>query len=226
MTIDQAFNASIEYYDEWMRKALPNYSDLFRTAQERVPFPADQAIEVLDLGAGTGLFSKHILMKYPKAKFLLVDLADRMLDVARRRFAGRPDQFEYRISDYRSLQNAQEFDLVISSLSIHHLTDDEKQHLFRILYGRLRTPGVFLNIDQIRGETEYLRDLYWTHWLTQVRREEPSEERIRESIDRRKTYDRDALLEDQLRWLRDAGFTNVDCVYKNYFVGVFFAMKT
>ncbi|MBN1887587.1 MAG: hypothetical protein JW850_06340 [Thermoflexales bacterium] len=27
MTIDQAFDASIEYYDDWMMKAPPNYSD-------------------------------------------------------------------------------------------------------------------------------------------------------------------------------------------------------
>ena len=67
MTIDEAFNASIEYYDDWMKKALPNYEDLFRTAQELIPFPPVQAIDVLDLGAGTGLFSRHILEKYPQS---------------------------------------------------------------------------------------------------------------------------------------------------------------
>ena len=51
------------------------------------------------------------------------------------------------------------------------------------------------------------------------------EERIQESIDRRTTYDREALLEEQLEWLKSSGFQNVDCVYKNFFVGVFFGMK-
>jgi tRNA (cmo5U34)-methyltransferase len=67
--------------------------------------------------------------------------------------------------------------------------------------------------------------LYWNHWLTQVREKEPSEKNIQESINRRTAYDRDAPLADQLRWLEETGFTNVDCVYKNYFVGVFLAMK-
>ena len=84
---------------------------------------------------------------------------------------------------------------------------------------------MFINIDQIRGETAYLRDLYWGHWLAQVKRVESSKERINASIERRRTYDRDALLLDQLQWLKDAGFANVDCVYKNYFVGVFIACK-
>jgi len=225
MTVDQAFNASVDYYDDWMKKALPNYDDLFGSAQKLIPFAPDLPIDVLDLGAGTGLFSKHILAKYPHAKFVLYDLADKMLEVAKDRFQACLSQFEFVIGDYRTLRAAHDFDVVISSLSIHHLTDDEKQTLFRTIYGVLRKPGLFINIDQIRGETAYLREVYWNYWLTQVRQRESSETRIQESIDRRVGYDRDALLADQLRWLKGAGFANVDCVYKNFFVGVFLAMK-
>ena len=225
MTIDQAFNTSIDYYDDWMKKALPNYDDLFGSAQKLISFDPALPIDVLDLGAGTGLFSKHVLEKYPRAQFVLYDLADKMLNVARDRFQSCLSQFEFVTGDYRILQVTHDFDLVISSLSIHHLADDEKQALFRSIYGVLRKPGLFINIDQIRGETAYLRDVYWNYWLTQVRQRESSEKRIQESIDRRVTYDQDALLADQLHWLMDAGFVNVDCVYKNFFVGVFLAVK-
>lgn len=225
MTIDKAFNDSIDYYDDWMKKALPNYNDLFNTAKEIIPFAPTTSIDVLDLGAGTGLFSKHVFEKYPNARFLLYDLADKMLEVAKDRFHSFPQHFDFMIGDYKTLQIAHEYDLVISSLSIHHLTDKEKQELFRSIYSVLRKPGIFINIDQIRGETSFLQDLYWNHWLAQVKRAESSEKRIQESIDRRTKYDRDALLMDQLRWLTEAGFMNADCVYKNFFVGVFFAMK-
>jgi tRNA (cmo5U34)-methyltransferase len=225
MTIDQAFNASVGYYDDWMKKALPNYDDLFGTARKLISFAPSRPIDVLDLGAGTGLFSKHVLEKYPQARFVLFDAADKMLEAARERFHGCARQFEYVVGDYRTLNVTREFDLVISSLSIHHLTDDEKRALFRSIHGILRTPGLFLNIDQIRGETDYLRDMYWNFWLGQVRRLESSEQRIQESMQRRVTYDRDASLADQLQWLREAGFVNVDCVYKHHFVGVFHAMK-
>jgi tRNA (cmo5U34)-methyltransferase len=225
VTIEDAFNNSIEYYDDWMKKALPNYADLFGTAMALLPFEPDARLEVLDLGAGTGLFSKHILEKYPQARFVLYDLAEKMLGVARERFKDHPKQFAYTLGDYRKIRGSQEYDLVISSLSIHHLTDQEKQALFGKVYGILRKGGVFINIDQIRGETPFLRDLYWNHWLDQVRRAGFSEERIQESIDRRIAYDQEALLEDQLRWLKDSGFANVDCVYKNFFVGVFWGTK-
>jgi tRNA (cmo5U34)-methyltransferase len=217
VTIEEAFNNSIEYYDDWMMKALPNYGDIFGTALELLTFGPSAAVEVLDLGAGTGLFSKHVLEKYPQARFVLYDLAEKMLGVARERFGDHPQQFTYVVGDYRKIQGAQEYDLVISSLSIHHLADDEKQALFGRIYELMRKGGMFINVDQIRGETPFLRDLYWNHWLDQVRRADFSEERIQESIDRRIPYDREALLEDQLRWLKDSGFVNVDCIYKNFF---------
>lgn len=225
MTVEQAFNASVDHYDDWMKKALPHHDDLFGSALTLIPFAPSAAIDVLDLGAGTGLFSQYVVGKYTQARFLLYDLADKMLNVAKTRFHHRGAQFSYTVGDYRALQVDRDFDVVISSLSIHHLTDAEKQRLFRLIFNVLRRTGVFINIDQIRGETEYLRDLYWNNWLTHVRDNQLSEQLIQESICRRTAYDRDALLSDQLQWLKNAGFVNVDCVYKEFFIGTFFAMK-
>ncbi len=226
MTIEEAFDASVSYYDDWMKQALPNYTDLFGTALALLPFKADAPLEVLDLGAGTGLFSSHVLGKYPHANFLLVDLAEKMLGVARQRFGDGSNQFQYVLGDYRNLATTAEYDLVISSLSIHHLEDADKQALFGRIHTVLRKGGIFINIDQIRGETRFLQDLYWAHWLEQVRASRFSAQRIQESIDRRTAYDKEALLADQLAWLKSAGFQNVDCVYKNFFVGVFLGMKS
>jgi tRNA (cmo5U34)-methyltransferase len=225
MTIDEAFNATVAYYDDWMKGALPNYSDLFGSALAVLPFKSDTALQVLDLGAGTGLFSQHVLDKYPHASFVLVDLAEKMLEVARQRFGDGSDQFQYVVADYRELQGEQEYDLVISSLSIHHLEDADKKALFGRVYTILRKGGLFVNIDQILGETPYLQKLYWDHYLEQVHAAGFPEERIQESIDRRTSYDKEARLDEQLAWLKSSGFQNVDCVYKNFFVGVFMGMK-
>ena len=59
-TIAQAFDASVDYYDDWMRVALPSYDGIFAAALEQIPFEKDASIRVLDLGAGTGLFSWHV----------------------------------------------------------------------------------------------------------------------------------------------------------------------
>jgi tRNA (cmo5U34)-methyltransferase len=225
MTVGQSFDQSVEYYDNWMKLALPSYDEIFSVALALIPFDESDAIEVLDLGAGTGLFSQRVFNKYPRAKFVLYDLAAKMLAIARERFQQHPNQFEYVVIDYRDFQNSRKYDLVISSLSIHHLTDSEKKNLFGQVYRSLKDGGFFINIDQIKGPTQEMQNLYWTNWLRTVREKGAAEEQIQASIARRTKYDQDALLADQLRWLSDTGFVNVDCVYKNYFIGVFFAKK-
>ncbi len=79
MTIDQAFNNTVAYYDDWMMKALPSYHKVFSISKKVIPFDNDIRIDVLDLGAGTGLFSKHVWEKYPNARFVLYDVAGQML---------------------------------------------------------------------------------------------------------------------------------------------------
>jgi tRNA (cmo5U34)-methyltransferase len=225
MAIDQAFNRSSQYYDDWVKKAVPCYEEVFSIATELVPFDPGDEIRVLDLGAGTGLFSERILQKFPQATFVLYDVASQMLDVARDRFKRHKDRFEFVVDDYRNIRRIESVDLVISSLSIHHLDDADKRDLFEGIYHVLKNGGAFINIDQIRGGTEHLRQLYWSTWLEKVRQAGAEEQRIQDSIERRRKYDKDSLLSDQLLWLHAAGFVNADCVYKNYFIGLFLALK-
>ena len=225
MAIDQAFNATIDYYDDWIRKAVPGYEEMFAIARELLPFPEGAEIDVLDLGAGTGLFSRLVLGEYPRGRFVLVDVAAKMLDVAQERFRDHRRQFSFQVMDYRELRQESSFDLVISSLSIHHLADVEKQVLFARVHAALRTGGIFLNIDQIRGATPTLQGLYCDTWLTKARAAGASEDEVEAGIARRLAFDREATLLDQLRWLGEAGFVDADCIYKNYLMGLFYALK-
>jgi tRNA (cmo5U34)-methyltransferase len=225
VTINEAFNNSVGYYDSWIRKAIPGYDLLFGAARDLLPFTADSTVAVLDLGAGTGLFAKQIFDHYPNSRFVLWDVADKMLDVARERFRDHPDRFRYVVNDYRNLRDAGKFDLVISSLSIHHLVDREKRELFRRIYEILNVSGLFINIDLIKGPTRFLEELYCRNWYAQMKLAGATDAEIEAGIERRLTYDREALLEDQLLWLKEAGFVDADCAYRNFKVGLFVAMK-
>ncbi len=225
MAIERAFNRTSEYYDEWMKQALPRYEELFSTAVELMAFPAAAELRVLDLGAGTGLFSERVWQRFPRASFVLYDVAEELLELARSRFSQQGQRFEFVLDDYMNVCASDAFDLVISSLSIHHLEHASKLDLFSRIHRALTPDGVFINVDQIRAETERLRELYWSDWLEKVRQSGAEEERIQESVERRRRYDRDASLAEQLEWLKRAGFADVDCVYKDYFVGVFLAAK-
>lgn len=225
MTIGEAFNESVAYYDDWVEKALPCFDELFSVAVEVIPYPVLAELKVLDLGAGTGLFSSWVFNRYKRSQFTLVDVADKMLGISKKRFSPSGEQFSYITADYRSGIPDDSFDLIISSLSIHHLDDNEKQELFKNIFSHLKIGGVFINVDQIKGPSRHFQELYWNTWLSKVRESGAGEEQIQDSIARRTAFDQDATLADQVQWLYDAGFEKVDCVYHHYFIGVFYAEK-
>jgi len=190
MTIDKAFNKSAYYYDDWVKKAIPCFNEVFSIATEVISFPKESKIRVLDLGAGTGLFSKFVFEKYPNAKFVLYDVADKILKVAKERFKNDLSHFDFIVDDYKNLKakNIGKFDIVISSLSIHHLENFEKKKLFKDSFDVLSERGLFLNLDQIKGKTDFLQKLYWDKWLEKTRKNGGTEEQIRASIQRREAY--------------------------------------
>ncbi len=225
MTVGQAFDRSVAYYDNWIRTALPGYDAIFAAALDMLPFSNDAPLRVLDLGAGTGLFSQHVVGEFPLAHFTLYDLAPKMLALAAERFRECAGQFEFVEKDFRLLASAEMFDVVISSLSIHHLTANEKRQLFAAIFRSVRTGGVFVNVDQIKAPSPEMQQFYWERWLADVRAKGADEAQIQASIQRRTDYDQDDTLIHQLSWLSDAGFASVDCVYKDFFMGVFYARK-
>lgn len=103
MAVGEEFNKTAAYNDDWVQKALPCYGEVFAIILELLPTINDEQMTVLDLGSGTGLFSKHVLPRLPKAHFVLWDVAEEMLNVAKERFAEHSDQYEYVVDDYRRL---------------------------------------------------------------------------------------------------------------------------
>ena len=222
-SVEQAFSEVASEYDTWVKQALPAYDELFSTAVEIIPFDPDRAIAVADLGAGSGLFAAHMQAVYPKASFTLVDASSDMLDLARKRFQDTTEPLTFVKQRLEDFSEPEKFDVVISSLAIHHLEDSDKRSLFKRVFAALLPGGVFINVDQIKGRPPFDR-LYWETWLAKIRAAGASENQIQASIKRRREFDRDASLSDQLIWLRQAGFA-AECIYKHYFVAVFLAIK-
>ncbi len=121
-----------------------------------------------------------------------------MLARARERFV------EDRLVELREHDLTQPFavqvpvDAVVSALAIHHLEHERKQALFREIRALLKPGGVFVNLDLV----------------TAVSGEQ--HERFRLALGRAKDdpADRLAGLCDQLAWLRQAGFEDVECQFK------------
>jgi hypothetical protein len=89
---------------------------------------------------------------------------------------------------------------VVSSFAIHHVPHERKRALYAEVYGLLTPGGVFLNLEHVSSPSEALHRRFIDALDVRPGEEDPSN----------KLLD----VESQLAWLREIGFTDVDCTWK------------
>ena len=225
MDVKSAFDAAAPAYDRLRRQLIPCFDDFYGSAVETLPFPRGAAPRILDLGAGTGLLAERLLARWPRARLVLLDLSEEMLDRARLRFAQLGRQVGVRSGDYLADPLGGPYDAVVSALSIHHLPDPAKRALFRRVHAVLRPGGWFVDADNVLAPTPALAAADRKGWIVRVRRSGIADAELAAAL-RRTRLDVLAPLSDQLAWLRAAGFDEVDCRYKWLHFAVFGGRRT
>jgi len=116
--VAQSFGARARSYDE--------HADLQRVVADQLArlVPTLTAPRVLELGCGTGLFSRHLLARYPDGTFLLTDLAPSMVEQCRRNLAHTgKDRVSFEIMDAARPTVEGPFDLIAASMTLHWLAN-------------------------------------------------------------------------------------------------------
>jgi tRNA (cmo5U34)-methyltransferase len=205
----EVFDATASSYDADRSRLIPGCDSFYRWAINLIP---EHAQHILDLGAGSGLLTVLIHNRFPDARIHLIDFSAPMLENAKRRL-GNASFATYEQADYVQAALPKDLDAIVSSLSIHHLDHADKRELFRKIHAALAPGGRFINADQVAGPTPDLDARYKALWLEQVRQAGATPEQIEASLYRQRE-DRCASVEEQLQWLREAGFKDADCWYK------------
>lgn len=218
----EIFDAHATDYDPARRRLVPPFDALYRTAIDALTLADAPPGRVLDLGAGTGLLSALVRRAHPEAELTLVDGAAAMLDGARTRLGD--ERTHYVLGDLAHELPAGPWDAVVSALAIHHLEDPAKRRLFARVHAALIPGGVFVNAEQVAGPTPVL-DARYAAWHERRAREAGSDDAEWAAAERRMALDRCASVGDQLCWLREAGFHDVDCLFKDHRFAVLVARR-
>lgn len=219
------FEEEAKEYDELILKLIPKYNEMVKFLISSIPFEDSKAIKVLDLGCGTGNITIAVKKRYPIAKITCIDLAERMINIAKYKLSKYNDIY-YNLGDLRKIQFGCDYDLIISSLALHHLqTDQEKISIYHKIYDSLKEGGAFYNADTILASSEYLENVNIEQWKDFMRITISNEEIEEKWLPTYYKEDYPAPLIKQVDWLREVGFNNVDVTWKYINGAVFGGIK-
>lgn len=203
------FDKEAKEYNLEVIMVIPGYKKMHKEAIKQILFSKNKKFDVLDIGVGTGNTSLEILKKYKLAKIDGLDVSKKMIDVAKSRLSRY--KLNYLIGDIKTKKFTKKYDVIISTLTIHHLKNKEKT--FKKIYSLLKPKGIFILNDIFIGnnkkETNKIEDKYrlflkknfgdkkgnW--WINLY-----SKEDIPDSIN------------NQILWLNKVGFKKVELKYK------------
>ena len=190
---------------------------------DMAPDPGEP-FRILDLACGEGLLAEALLDRYPLSQVLAYDGSWLMLRAARMRLQRFGERVQLRHFELTSLDWRRHIDpvhMVVSSLAIHHLDSRQKQALF-IDLRRLINPGgalVIADIFQPVGARALrLAAKSWDQEVLRRALELDGTDQFYQDFRSRgwnifrypDESDRPSSVFEQLRWLDEAGFVNVD----------------
>jgi tRNA (cmo5U34)-methyltransferase len=218
------FSQRTREYDEWIRKVIPHYDEMLDRLVEAAVVDGGGA-RVIDLGCGTGTLSEKFLGAHQGVDMTCLDMTEAMLDLARSRLRDRQN-VRYVVADLYDFHFNGPYDMIISSLALHHLvTDEDKRALYRRVFEALAPQGMFLNADIVLASHPRVQDLNMERWKRYMRSQLPQDEIDNVILPRHYQEDSPARLVDHLRWLEQAGFDRVDVVWKNMGYAVYGGSK-
>jgi tRNA (cmo5U34)-methyltransferase len=217
--VRQHFEEEAPDFDRIILTLIPDYARMVEALVAAIPFEKAASFSIIDLGCGTGSVARAVLGAFPNARVTCLDLAENMITIAHGKLAAYP-QVRYIVGDFAAVEG--EYDAVISSLALHHLvTDDDKRCFYRRIYESLNPGGVFYNGDVVLGSGEILQSMYMKKWVEFMRRSVSDEEIEEKWVPKYQTEDRPARLIDQLAWLAEIGFADIDVLWKYYNFAVY-----
>ena len=209
---------------------VPRREEQLETICRLIPADSNEEFTAVELGAGDGALASAVMSSFTNCKYLALDGSELM----RARLQSTPESqagslhvapFDLADTAWRT-RLPDSLRCVLASLIVHHLNADCKRHLFSDVASRLEPGGAFIMIDLVEPTSSQARDAYARQWDEDVRAhiqasgEGPEAYHIFRN-DRWNfyadptpdPYDQPSPLSDQLNWLRDAGFSRVECFW-------------
>jgi len=217
------FETAADDFDRQILKLIPCYDEMIRALISAIPFDKEACFKMMDLGCGTGTISQRVKDSYPDVRITCLDISKKMLQMAECKLGGDAC---YQEGNFEEYEFTERFDLIVSSLALHHLETEEKlRNFYGKIYTALTPGGFFINVDVVLGSDPKLQETYMKKWVEFMEKNmDPAAVRSKVLVDYY-AEDRPVRLTQHIKLLGDCGFGCVDVLYKVYNFAVIAAKK-
>jgi tRNA (cmo5U34)-methyltransferase len=222
------YNEDAEIYDSVIRDFVPVYDEMINVVIEAIKiFYPKMNIKVLDIGVGTGNLSLKLLENFPDIELVGYEIAPNLYEFAKRKLKEFKPNFLLKNEDILKNNIHNSFNLIISLLTFHYFDHEQKKIVYKKTYDLLKKNGLFINVDRVISKSDSINKVFYDRmsffW------DKATKTWIEEKREKWKTQDspeeQPYYLEDQLDWLREIGFTDVECLWRNFNYCVFIGKK-
>ncbi len=218
---------------------VPDREVQIQTICNLIP-PHMEPFHIVELCCGEGLLAAALLEQFPTCIVHGFDRSPEMLQHAQLRLAQFNGRFTLQVFDlaaptWRNL--AWPVHAVVSSLAIHHLDAQQKQDLYRDVYRMLVAEGVFIIADVIQPVHHLGVVVAARAWDDAVRHQSLKLDGNTRAFDvflqdkwnlyrHPDPIDKPSRLFEQLKWLEQAGFVDVDVYWMKAGHAIFGGRRT
>lgn len=227
-------NAEVATNYQVSSQSIPFVDVHFEIMHRVIDASGVQVHNLLDLGAGNGIATVQVAKQQPVTHATLTEFSAPMFDMARERFESEPPGFDltwvtgdFREADWHAdVADAGPYDMVVSRFAIHHIPDEDKRALYGAILEWLRPGGLFVNIEHTASASPLYaeaHDRLMVECLSAASGQSKNFDEVYASYRDRADGPANILAPvwDQLDWLRDLGFIDVDCAFKSFELSVF-----
>jgi len=187
----------VQDYIQRRENSIPHRAEAEAAMLEHLPVRASR---ILDIGTGAGRLIGIAKQRWPHVEAVGVDFSPPMLELSRARFAAASSVSIIEHNLDQPLPYLGVFDVVMSSFAIHHVSHERKRSLYKEVFNMLVPGGIFCNLEHVASPSRRLHLEFLKYMDIAPENDDPSN----------KLLD----METQLGWLREIGFTDVDCHWK------------
>lgn len=222
--VEQFYDQLSSKYSELIVKCVPRYPELIYNMFHYIP-EEFKPKRILDLGCGTGNLTDQMFKTFPEAEIDALDISEEILNESRKRFSHVPN-IRYIQADFKTLHLPPgSYDLVMSSIAIHHIEDPDKIKLYREVFQALTPGGIFIFADQTRGITDEIYKKNISNWKEEALRLGSSQENWEMWMAHQDAHDFHTPIRWRFQQLEEAGFSETDLIWKYLLWAVIWARK-